>query len=179
MTEPNPYKTPAAVIPAAWQAPDDEHRSSWIQKTLMVCGVLFIAQVVIIAVAIATLSWSGRGMDQASKAYTDAAIVAIVSHWDAFELEKRASPEFKAILKPGDLDRLFTLFRKLGDLKNYKGSRGQANMNFDIKKGRIVSATYVAKADFEKGPAEILLVLIMHDGDWEVAGFRVNSPALL
>jgi hypothetical protein len=41
------------------------------------------------------------------------------------------------------------------------------------------TADYDIKATFAKGDANIHVVLIKHGDNWQIMGFRVNSPALL
>ncbi len=43
----------------------------------------------------------------------------------------------------------------------------------------MVSAEYVASADFEAGPAEIKMSLIKHGDQWQILGIHVNSKVFL
>ena len=145
----------------------------------MVLGGIFLAILVVGVVGMVFIATKGRALDTESKQYVDVAVPAIVSQWDRQELINRAGPEFMETVKDGDIEKLFTLFRKLGAFKKYNGSEGQANISVTSKNGKVTSAAYVAKADFEKGPAEIQVTLIKHDAKWQILGFRVNSKAFL
>lgn len=176
----NHYKTPRA-LPAAWQnAGEDEQGSSWFQKTLMVMGAIFGVLIIVGVIGVSVFAYFNVGQNRESRAYADTAIQAIIAAWQPEELEKRLSPEAKATLKPGDLGRLFASYVRLGKLVKYKGAEGQAQMGYLPGKGRMVSAFYVAMADFEKGPGRIRVQLIRNDdGQWQIVGFWVDSPALI
>ena len=70
------------------------------------------------------------------------------------------SPEFKAAVKEGDVPRLFGIFSRLGKHKEYRGSQGQSNRSVTTQQGKVISAFYPCKAEFEAGPGEIQLTLI-------------------
>ena len=154
-------------------------RGLYVKKALMILGGVFLAIVVIAMVGISILDVKGNALDKESKEYADAAILAVIAGWDIMELEKRASPEFTSAVKGGDLEKLFIMFQKLGKLKEYKGSKGQANISVTVRNGRVITAAYLGSAEFEKGTAEIQLTLIKHGDQWQILGFRVNSKVLL
>lgn len=168
-----PYNAPAAQLADTDEQEPDRHRL--LKKTLMIVGALFLAGVLILAITFGVLFYKGSKLDRYSKQYADTAVVAIVSDWNSAELERRMSPEFKAIVKEGDTSRLFGMLSRLGKLKEYRGSQGQSNMSVTTQQGKVISASYLCKAEFETGPAEIQLALIQHDGEWQILGFHVNS----
>lgn len=88
------------------------------KKALMILGGIFILVIVLLVGGLAILHVQGRALDRESKAYVDAAIPAIVAKWDINEIEKRISPEFKATLKDGDLEKVVRFFSKLRLLRN-------------------------------------------------------------
>jgi hypothetical protein len=140
--------------------------------------VVVLIVVSLLALVIGAIVVYGRALDKESRAYADAAISSIVSNWDVKQLERRASREFTSSIQPGDLDKIFDALRKLGALKEYKGSEGQATISITTQNGKVITATYLGDADFERGSARIQIVLIQHDDQWQVLGFRVNSSAL-
>lgn len=148
------------------------------KKTLVILGGMFLALIVAAAVAISILSVKGNALDRESKEYADAAILAVISGWDMTELKRRVSPEFASTTNSKDLGKLFGLFRMLGKLREYQGSKGQAIISVTPQKGKVITATYVGRAEFEKGPAEIQITLIQHEDGWQILGFRVNSRLL-
>jgi hypothetical protein len=151
------------------------------KKILMIAGgfalVISIAIIALIVYAVV----KGPGFDQESQRYVDAAVPAIVSTWDKQALIDRSSPELmKAVKDKGDdWDKLFNFFRKLGHLKKYKGATGAINYSVTTQDGKVVTAIYHAEADFESGPAEIVVLLVKHDQKWQIAGFTINSKAFL
>lgn len=145
------------------------------KKTLMILGGTFLVILVAIVIGFIFLATKGSSLDKESKQYVEAAVPAIVSQWNKQELVNRASPEFMAATKGGDLDKLYVMFSKLGAFQKYNGAEGQANMSVTSKDGKVTTAVYVAKADFEKGPAEIQVTLIKHAEKWQILGFHVNS----
>jgi len=149
------------------------------KKVLMILGGVFLILVVVVAAGIGVIAIKGRGLDRESKQYVDSAIPAIVAQWNEGEISRRASPEFKAAVGDDDLKKLLTMFRRLGKLSRYNGSEGQANMSVTTAHGKVISAAYVAKADFETGPAEIKLSLIKHGDQWQILGIHVNSRVFL
>src|SRR2546423_15586247 len=123
------------------------------KKALMIIGGIFLVGITLAVGAVVVLSIKGSALDKESKRYVDAAISAIGSEWDMKELEKRASPEFKAVMNDADLEKLFVMFRRLGNLRQYNGSKGQARFMLTSKQGKVISGEYVGSAEFESGPA--------------------------
>lgn len=145
------------------------------KKTLMILGGVFLVIIVLGIVGVTILAVKGRALDKESKQYVDAAVPAIVSGWDITEIQKRASPEFKAAVKAEDLEKLVGMFRRLGKLKAYNGAKGDANISVTSQHGKVISAAYIASADFDTGPAEIKMSLIKHGDQWQLLGLHINS----
>jgi hypothetical protein len=144
-----------------------------LKKVLMIFGGLCAAIVLLLIIAVAFIAYTGRGLDKESKTYADAAVVAIASQWNEQDLTDRASPQFMATVKdPADLDRVVGVWRTLGPLKNYGGSKGEANINLGPH-GRTITAVYVARVEFDQNSARIKISLIKSDGAWKILGFYV------
>jgi D-Tyr-tRNAtyr deacylase len=103
----------------------------------------------------------------------------VISGWNKEELLKQASPELLGVTKDEDLDKLFTMFRKLGKLKKYKGSEGQSLISVTTEQGKKVTANYTAMAEFERGEASIKVNLIKHGDEWQILMFNVSSDIFL
>jgi len=140
----------------------------------IVGGIL--ALVVLVGVIVVS---KAVGLDKESQRYADEAIHAIVSNWDQTELEKRASPQFKAVVNAEKLNLLYKKYRTLGKLKAYHGAQGMANISVTPATGKVISARYSAKVDFETGPARIDLVTIKNGGQWQILGINVISDEFL
>jgi hypothetical protein len=149
------------------------------KKFLVVLGSIFLVIILLVVGGIAFVAIRGSGLDKESKAYADAAIPPIVSTWSEKALLDRASPEFKKVTTIDQLDRLFRWFSSLGPLQNCAPAEGHALMSSTTQTGNRITADYDAKANFAKGEANIHLTLIKHGDKWQIAGFKVNSQALM
>ena len=176
MSDPSPYKAPTARIPAKWMEEEEAPRTGGWRKALMILGGLFAALIVLFIAGFGVMAYMGRGLDDSSKRYAIEAARAITTQWDQQALQSRLSPEFQALVKPGDLENWFAVYRKLGALKQTGDVQGQANISMTTAKGKMITAQYRFRGEFENGPAEILITLIQHDGQWQIYGFRVNAP---
>ena len=149
------------------------------KKVLMLFGGVFLVMAVLGIVGFTIVAIKGSGLDKESKQYADTAIPAIISGWEMSQLQQRASPEFKAVMKDGDWEKLYAMYRRLGKLKTFNGCQGLSNMSFTTAQEKVISAVYAATADFETGPAQIQLSLIKHGAEWQIMGFRINSKLFL
>ena len=125
------------------------------------------------------LAWVASGLDNEGRIYSDQATIAVVQHWNAAALKDRASPELLASIKPDQLASLFHWFGTLGALKSVAPCSGQVNVNVTIVSGRTTSGQFTCNAKFESGDATVSLLIFKNQGKWQIAGFRVNSPALI
>lgn len=148
-------------------------------KALQVLGIIFLALVAAVGSLIGYAAYNGNRLDASSKAYVDSAVPAIVTNWSESELTARAAPQLMQGSTPAQLTKMFAWFRTLGPMKKYCGSKGDSNVSV-TPQGKNVSANYVACAQFEKGEATIQVTLLQNKAEaWEIAGFRVNSMALV
>lgn len=149
------------------------------KKLLIILGSTFL---VILVLAVAGISFAvnrGVALDKESKAYVDSVLPVIVSGWDKQELLRRASPEFQQVVKEGEVDKLYIMFRRLGNLHEYQGSEGQSDLSVTSQKGKVISATYTARANFDAAPAVIKVSLIKHGDEWQILGFHIDSDVFL
>jgi hypothetical protein len=149
------------------------------KKFLAVLGIIFLVMIVLGAIGIGFIAVRGNALDKESRAYADTAIPAVVNGWSEQELLARASPEFKQAVTQDKLDQLFHRFTSLGRLQKCDPAQGQAGITVTPQTGKVISGQYAAKAKFEKGDANIKLILIKHGDQWQIASFYVDSPALL
>ena len=144
------------------------------KKVLIVFGGLCAAAFIVLAIFIAYAAYAGHALDRESKAYADAAILAIASQWNEQDLTDRASPQLMASVKnPADLDRTFGILRTLGSMRKYDGSKGDSNVYFNFPRGKTITAVYVARVEFDHGTAMIKISLIKLDNGWKILGFNV------
>jgi hypothetical protein len=142
-------------------------------------GVAFLVFVVVAGALIGYFVYVGSSLDASSKAFVDASVPSIVSTWSREELLTRAAPELLKVVNDEQLDLLFAKLSRLGRLQSYEGSRGDSHISFTTWAGRVVTASYVASATFDKGPAQVTIRLIEHDGRWQILHFQVYSPIFL
>jgi hypothetical protein len=149
------------------------------KKFLMISGIIFW----VLVVTFVGLLICGTHFDTTSKAFVDQNVPVIISTWSEQELLKKASPELKAVVSNQQADKTWTEFTKLGVLKRYNGSEGQASANGSFwdgkngKKGFKITAKYVAQADFQNGSPKITIDLIRQGGEWKFYSFYVDSPS--
>jgi hypothetical protein len=149
------------------------------KEVLMFFGVAFLVVIITVIVGAVFILVQSRGIDEESKKYVDSAILDIVSDWNKQEIVKRASTEFMALTDADELDKVFFLYHRLGELKEYKGSTGQAHISITKRYGIVISANYIAKADFEAGSAKIEVTLIKEDKNWRIKWFNILSDVFL
>ncbi|MBA4348817.1 MAG: hypothetical protein C0415_02370 [Thermodesulfovibrio sp.] len=148
--------------------------------------ILLIAGIIVVCVAIAfgALFYYGNKMDEESKAYVDANVPSIFGQWDMKKLIQNAGHEFLDTVKtPQAKEKLNTLFvsgfEKLGKIKQYKGSEGQAIIDIAFDKGITIYADYTATCVFQKGEAKISIRIIKKGDKWQIFSFSISSPAML
>ena len=151
------------------------------KKFLSIVGGIVLVVVLMAAGFIGYLSYQGRGLDASSKAYVDKNLPLIVSNWSKRDLLKQASPQLLTIINenPDQIDRLFKGLARLGALRSYDGSKGDANISYTNKDGKLITAFYIANATFENGSAQITVRLIQVSGQWKFLMFQVNSPLFM
>jgi hypothetical protein len=141
-------------------------------------GVAAAVLVVMGAIAFGVAAWRGAALDRESKAYADESVLAITKTWSEEELAKRASPNLRNTTTPAQIGQMFNVLRNtLGPLSTYDGSGGQSVMTVGTNAG--TRANYSGKGHFQKGDADIQLMLIKDGDTWMIEGFHVNSPVLM
>jgi hypothetical protein len=151
---------------------------SSMKNVFIILGGLFLVVIIVVGVGITYLSKTGDALDKDSKAYAEAAIPAIITDWDESALQTRESPELVAASSAAELSELFNTFRKLGKLKYFDGVKGEALIATSPQSGSVITARYIASAQFDHGFADIDLGLIKHGEAWQILRFRLNSRAL-
>src|SRR5208337_5593876 len=160
---------PAGRKSIAWTS----RRGTPMIKYIRTAGTVFLTTGVLLAVVAAILASIGHALDKESKSFVDTAVPAIVSGWDVTELQRRASPEFNATVDYAALIRSFTLLRKLGTMREYKGSTGEARITISMTDGVSITAIYAAFTDFDEGAADMQLALTKQQGRWQIQGLKI------
>jgi hypothetical protein len=107
-------------------------------------------------------------------------VSTVTRRWDPEDLRKNASEEFKPIASSANMERVFRMFRQLGNMISLGepagGSRATAGIG-SVRSG--VTAEYSFPAKFTNGDATIRVTLIREGGQWKTAGFFINSDVFL
>jgi hypothetical protein len=135
--------------------------------------------VLLVAIGIGLLAYRGSRLDREASEYAEQSIDAIVTDWSQEALLSRASPDLRKTSNAEDMDKLFTMFRRLGRLLHADEPRGQALMSLTNRSGSQTTATYTSQAEFENAPATISISLIKRGDQWLIQGFRVDSKFFL
>ena len=109
--------------------------------------------------------------------FADNTVLAVAKNWDSRELINRVDPE---MLRPGDeeeLENLFQLYRKLGNLVEYYGAEGEIWR--DSSAPGAVGFSYFAEAEFENGFATVKIEGIHKDGNSYILEFNIRSEAFI
>jgi hypothetical protein len=130
------------------------------KKFLTVLGVIFLVVLVLGIAGFIYLASRGAALDKEARPSSTPPSPMVVKDWDQETFLKYASPEFLQATKGEDLTRLFKTFRRLGQMLEYQGSQGQANMFYMPRTGKQITGVYVAKAKFDAGPAQIKVTAI-------------------
>lgn len=149
------------------------------KKALMVIGGFFLAIVVLLSAFFAYVAVTGSGLDKESKAYVLETVPVICSSFDPATFNRYASPELLKTASPEEMAKLFVWFRQLGKFKGVMDASGDSNISITTGSGKVVTAKYLAKVEFETGPATIEIVLIKRDDGWKYRLFKINSMALM
>ena len=123
------------------------------------------------------LSISSPISERESRTFVDNTVLAVVQDWDSRELINRIDPE---MLRPGDeeeVENMFRLYRKLGDLVEYYGAEGEVWR--DSSESGAVGFSYFAEADFENGSATVKVEGIHKDGNSYILDFNMRSEAFI
>ena len=149
------------------------------RKILMILGGFFAILIIAVVIGIFILVVKGTALDKESKAYVDEVTPKILAELNKESLFQYASDELKSSASPEEFDRIFNWFTKLGQFKEYKGSSGQAGISITTERGKQITGSYQAQAEFENGPATIYITIIKKGDSWQVIGFRINSMVLV
>ena len=170
----------AAAPPAAGEQGPILATRSGSHTPIIVFGVIafVLCLVGVTAVVIAaTRAWT---QSNASREAARRVVLGVVSEWNAPALEANASDEFKKVFTPATRDQVFTLFRKLGNLRSLGEPTGGAKVALGVGAFRSgVTAEYSFPATFVNGEATIRIALVYEKNSWRVNGFFVNSDVLV
>ncbi len=149
------------------------------KKALMILGGLFLAAFVLVGALFAYMAVVGQGLDQESKAYVMETVPVLCSAFDLETFKKHASPELLKAGSPEELTKILIWLKGLGQFGRIIEVTGDANISYMLGSGKVVTAKYRAKVEFETGPATIQIVLVKRHDGWKYRLFTINSMALV
>ena len=145
------------------------------RKIIAICAAASAAVLFTFAVAIAIVAVASKKLDLESHQYADASILAVVARWDTGALMTRASAQLGASPESAnEIRNVFSGFRILGQLTKYDGSYGSAQFIVKPNGDAVAMAEYVARAEFQNGPAGIRVTLIRIGDGWKILRFAVS-----
>ena len=134
----------------------------------------------VVLLVMVCLLWGGTRASREGEQYADAVIPKIVSRWELAQVESRAYQPMTATERAQG-KALFRKCKTLGKLKTYYGAHGHAvlhhhdDVSRSIGTDTVIIGEYIARADFQAGPADITLRLVKIDERWRISGITVNS----
>jgi hypothetical protein len=142
---------------------------------------LGISFLVLLACVAMFVIW-GTQQDRSARRYLASAVPAIFNEWDIEALQRRASDELKNEPQFGlRVPVMFLMLRDvLGPLKTIEEPQGSAGFNWgNSGPAQGTYGDYLIRARFERGEAELRLLVVREGSNWRIRAFNVNSPALL
>jgi len=149
------------------------------KRFLIILGSIFAVLIVAGVTGFSILVVEGTSLDRESKAYIDDVTPKILADLNQDTLFLYASNELKNSAAPGDFEKIFNWFEKLGRFVEYKGSKGQCNISITAQNGKQITAYYEAQVEFENGPATVAVTTIKKADTWQLIGFKIISMALV
>ena len=110
------------------------------------------------------------------KKYVDENVPIILSTWSLEELTSRASDEMIELISADRLPQVLARISRIGELEKCSNFKHDAALSKKFALRDAVTLVYVAKANFENGPADIQIQLIQKDEKWKLYGLNVISP---
>jgi len=148
------------------------------KKLFTILGVAFSVIIIGGIITFGVLFYQGSGLDEESEAYVNNVTPIILTAMDKETLFTYADQELIDSASTDEFEKIFSWFRTLGQLQDYKGCTGQANINLN-ETGKTITAYYEANASFEKGDAIIKVTSIKRGEEWKIYGFHINSTAFI
>ena len=140
-------------------------------------GIVFLA---LAACLVMSLAWAFQ-QDKGARRYVASAVPAIFQEWDLEALRQRSSeqlindPQFHSVAP-----QMFAMLANgLGRLKTTQEPEGSAEYGWgDASPAQGTYGNYLIRAEFERGVAELRLIVVRERSGWKIRAFNVNSPVL-
>ncbi len=113
-----------------------------------------------------------------AKNYLDATVPVIVSKWEPGDFLKETDGRYRGADDQATLQKMYRVFRALGQLHSYGGSTGTVELTYHPPFGVLLHGTFVSQSQFDKGPATITVSIHKADGRWYIDNLQMKSKAL-
>jgi hypothetical protein len=149
-------------------------------RFLLGCGIAAIVAIGVLGALVAMFMMHAPAVEADAKQAAREAVLAVVTTWNPDDLLKRGSRELDSAQNRAKIGRLFSLYRRLGTLKNLGDPQGTSEMKFLLgAKHNGVTARYSFKATFSAGDATVTIRTRKETSGWKITAFRIDSDAFL
>lgn len=149
-------------------------------KRIFTClGVVVAIFIVVLVIVFAIFIPRAFQLGRDATTYIKSEVPKIVQNWNPQELIDRAPELASTIKSKGDIDRLFAMFRQLGSLKQLDMPTGGVHIWASTNEESSAVGNFTAHAEFENGPATIVIQLLRMDNTWKINGFEIRSKVFL
>lgn len=144
---------------------------------MILCWLLFIITVVVGSALYDRFKTSPY--DAQATPYLES-ILPTISTWETAQIRPLMAPDALSKVSDEQFQQTMDIFARLGRLKDHDRPRFRtlhAEAGVDGATRTIIE--YLVKAEYESGPAEIVISLVHTDGTFMVYHFNLGSKALL
>lgn len=147
---------------------------------LVGCGITIVGAFTIVVSIMGVLLFRSLTQAEEAKRFATSLTEQIVTSWDPTILAEAASSELTADTDEDELESLFALFRRLGELERLQEPEGSVSANLILgRSSTSLQASYQYPATFSNGDARIRIDIVRQDVTWRVSGFRIDSELFL
>jgi hypothetical protein len=146
------------------------------RKFFTFVGVVATVLTIATCSGFAYLTYQSKAMDQESRDYAKASVVAITSNWSPAVLLTQATPALISATNAQSLRTLFAKFDTLGPLVKVKSCTGTTTVSYNLGQKLRITSLYACEAQYRNAPATVRISLEKIDQAWRVNAFYVASP---
>lgn len=107
-------------------------------------------------------------------------VIEEFSKWDVEQAKPYFDNKVLENTKAEDLEKMFKWFSKLGDLKSIQTLEFRnISSGVTTSEGAHTAITYIGLLNYEKGDANLTIILLEKENGFSVYGFKLNSMALI
>lgn len=146
-------------------------------RTFVWLGRSLLGLMLIVIVGSLGLLATVKALNNSATAYIDASVRAMTDPWDAQAFLQRALPEALPPDAQHSVPKTFEYFAVLGNLRTLNIPAGRIGHGaLPGKSIPVLRADYRVRAEFEHGPAQLMMVLARVGDRWRIAALEISSP---